>query len=338
MRDEWTPNAPLQIGELFSQPLPSANPAQLPPYNQLAQCPHFATVKIRDKDVSFRLTPVSHDRVEPTYTISIVLGEKSLKLGCSIDSFEMLFGDAIDPSACDLNLLRILVHLLVDDFDAPLSDLSGDRAKLDITTDAAPVLPLDMALAMQVAGQDATSTLTISGDLDLLVPLFKAGPTVMPQKLSRQLNIECRVVSGAFTTAPGGVKAVERDDLIYIDHIPSDGLFSLKVAESEIAHVTLAKGKLIVTQILSTTKDPLQKGNQKMASDVLQDITTQMTLEIGEWTMSLDEIDALVPGSVLDVGQVDTNAVKVRLNGKIVASGALINLGEGVGIQIRALT
>jgi len=54
--------------------------------------------------------------------------------------------------------------------------------------------------------------------------------------------------------------------------------------------------------------------------------------------MSLDEIDTIAAGSVLEIGKIDTNAVKVRLNGEIVATGALINLGESIGIQIRTLT
>lgn len=342
MRDELMPSLPIDIDTLFAQPLPQADPARLEGYNRIVRATHFAGVTIRNRTVSFRLIPLPHDMPAPSHGISVVLGEKRLTIGCCLNSFEVLFGDTIDTSASDLNMLRVLLHLLASDCTGPVAKLAGDRAALDISCNAPAPAPLAMGLEMHVAGQDVTPVLRVSGDLDLLLPLCKTAPTVAPPKLSRQLILTCWAVSIPFVAASADMTTVACDDLIFLERIPEGGLFTLRVEDTDIAQVTLARGKLVVTQRLPAQNAPLEKGPQTMASDQTKDtspeITTQLSLEIGRWTMSLDEIDTIAAGSVLEVGKIDTNAVKVRLNGEIVATGALINLGESIGIQIRTLT
>ncbi|MEL7093075.1 MAG: FliM/FliN family flagellar motor switch protein [Pseudomonadota bacterium] len=348
MRDDWTPT-PLSLASLFEQPLPAADRDGIGTYNQVVRGTHLADMQAGPLQVSCRISALPRTGPPPSWRISAALADQRLTLDCGSDVFALLFGDSIDLPACTARDLRVLVHLLCARVGGALDGLVGDRAALDVAPYPADATPrLTVGIDLHVAGRAAPARVDVGGDLALLLPLVQHAPSVATPKLSDQIRLTCRAVSTTFGAVQSPLPTLARGDLIFLDAMRPEGLFTLHAAGRPLVRLTLKRGKLTVVpppQEGDHTMDhaaapPASEPTPEQAATPEADtagMTSDMTLEVGDWPMSLEAIDSLTPGTVLDIGAVDTNAVKIRLNGDIVATGALIDLGTGMGVQIRSL-
>jgi flagellar motor switch protein FliN/FliY len=76
------------------------------------------------------------------------------------------------------------------------------------------------------------------------------------------------------------------------------------------------------------------KGDQKRNLDLLLDIDIPITVEVGRAQMTLDEVLRLVPGSVIALDKKAEEPVDLRVNGKLVARGEIVQLDDSYGLRI----
>lgn len=76
------------------------------------------------------------------------------------------------------------------------------------------------------------------------------------------------------------------------------------------------------------------QGDQKRNLDLLLDIDIPVTVEVGRAQMTLDEVLRLVPGSVIALDKKAEEPVDLRVNGKLVARGEIVQLDDSYGLRI----
>jgi flagellar motor switch protein FliN/FliY len=76
------------------------------------------------------------------------------------------------------------------------------------------------------------------------------------------------------------------------------------------------------------------QGDQKRNLDLLLDIDIPITVEVGRAQMTLDEVLRLVPGSVIALDKKAEEPVDLRVNGKLVARGEIVQLDDSYGLRI----
>ena len=77
-----------------------------------------------------------------------------------------------------------------------------------------------------------------------------------------------------------------------------------------------------------------QQGEQKRNLDLLLDIDIPISVEVGRAQMTLDEVLRLVPGSVIALDKKAEEPVDLRVNGKLVARGEIVQLDDTYGLRI----
>ncbi|WP_374711446.1 flagellar motor switch protein FliN [Symbiobacterium terraclitae] len=70
---------------------------------------------------------------------------------------------------------------------------------------------------------------------------------------------------------------------------------------------------------------------------LLSDVELELTVELGQSRRSLREILAMGPGSVLELDKHAGEAVDLLVNGRLVARGEVVVIGENYGVRITEL-
>lgn len=68
--------------------------------------------------------------------------------------------------------------------------------------------------------------------------------------------------------------------------------------------------------------------------DLLLDVPIPVAVEVGRARMSLDEILALGPGSVITLDKKAEEPIDLRVNGKLVARGEVVMVDDDYGLRV----
>lgn len=69
----------------------------------------------------------------------------------------------------------------------------------------------------------------------------------------------------------------------------------------------------------------------------LQDIPLPVAVQLTELTMTMGELAALQPGNMLDLDIRPENGVSLVVNGRVIAQGELVLIGENVGVRLQEI-
>jgi len=71
--------------------------------------------------------------------------------------------------------------------------------------------------------------------------------------------------------------------------------------------------------------------------DLVLDIPVQVTVELGQTRLRIEELIALKPGAILDLDRRAGEPVDLRIQGHLVARGEVVLVDGGLGVQITGL-
>lgn len=78
-------------------------------------------------------------------------------------------------------------------------------------------------------------------------------------------------------------------------------------------------------------------GNAPRNLDLLMDVDLPVSIELGRTKMSISEILALGPGSVVELNKLAGEPVDLLVNNKVVAKGEVVVIDENFGLRITQL-
>ncbi len=78
-------------------------------------------------------------------------------------------------------------------------------------------------------------------------------------------------------------------------------------------------------------------GGERPTMDLLLEVPVDVTVEVGETTVSLEEVLRFVPGHVVKLTQTVEQPVIVRVNGRPIAEGEIVDLGDTLGVRITTI-
>lgn len=80
---------------------------------------------------------------------------------------------------------------------------------------------------------------------------------------------------------------------------------------------------------------PQSNGRKEKASlDMLMDIGLQVTVELGRTKMSIRDVLAVGPGTVVELNRVAGEPVDILINGKPIAKGEVVVIGDMFGVRV----
>lgn len=75
-------------------------------------------------------------------------------------------------------------------------------------------------------------------------------------------------------------------------------------------------------------------GGDSHAIDLLLDVTMSVTVELGRNSLSVEEVLALGPGSVVELNKLAGEPVDVLVNGRLIARGEVVVVDENFGVRV----
>ncbi len=78
----------------------------------------------------------------------------------------------------------------------------------------------------------------------------------------------------------------------------------------------------------------LPPGGDSHAIDLLLDVTMSVTVELGRSSLSVEEVLALGPGSVVELSKLAGEPVDVLVNGRLIARGEVVVVDENFGVRV----
>ncbi len=79
-------------------------------------------------------------------------------------------------------------------------------------------------------------------------------------------------------------------------------------------------------------------GAESMELSMLMDIPLEISVEVGNATMSIEELLKLTPRSVIELDKFIDDPVDIKVNGKLIAQGRLYTVNDNFGIKITSIT
>jgi flagellar motor switch protein FliN len=75
-------------------------------------------------------------------------------------------------------------------------------------------------------------------------------------------------------------------------------------------------------------------GRQEPGSDVVLDIGVQLSLEVGRTRMTIRDLLALGPGSVVELSRPAGDPLDVYVNDRLVARGEVVMMNDRYGVRL----
>lgn len=222
--------------------------------------------------------------------------------------------------------------------------VAAEPRVLAVISDALPGLDHRGAVVTITGGAAGSLTLVVS---DELADALSSGAQGAPELVS--------ALGSALTDALGAIEAHYPDPL----H-PSDArAFDVETArfeEGAVAVDLLDDGDHVATLVVDlvpadipATPEPYepapfspsspvlaedQPAEPDRSLDFLHDVEMAVTVELGRTRMSVRDLLALAPGSVVELDRTAGSPVDVLVNGKMIARGEVVVIDEEFGIRI----
>jgi flagellar motor switch protein FliN/FliY len=79
---------------------------------------------------------------------------------------------------------------------------------------------------------------------------------------------------------------------------------------------------------------PAQPSGSERRLDILLDVPLEVNVELGRTRMTIHDLLALAPGSVVELDKVAGEALDILVNGRLVARGEAVVVNDKFGVRI----
>jgi len=157
------------------------------------------------------------------------------------------------------------------------------------------------------------------------------------------LPIRLRAQVGATWLDAGRLSQLQRGDVILVEHPFGAADRALWVGCSVGGFQARVDGAMLLVQSLfgpGADRMPVEEDSPQDDHDLtsLDRLPLRVVFDLGEVAMTLGELQALQVGQSIELGRPLSHAVRVRVNGALVATGELVEIDGRLGVTLSALS
>jgi type III secretion protein Q len=317
--------------------------------------PLLTQISGRSVTIKASWLPADVIAIEQSHLVRISVDGREGLLLLSAALTDILLGD-IDASLSAATLApahtALLLELALQDALGRLETMSGHRIALQSLTRGAalPDAPLAaLAIALDVQGFGAsTCWLALARDDAIALARLLDTAAGIEKVAVEDLAVPVSVRLASASPTIGELKTLRRGDVMLVDDECGVAMEAVAViAEHLIAPVDLvAPGIRFSTRPVggrgsawewSMEIPPNGVGLTGRDDAEFDDLPVRVLFEIGRLELSLGELRRLDVGSLLPLARGADNAVDIVTSGRRIGRGALIRIGESVGVRVTRL-
>ncbi|MEB4589421.1 type III secretion system cytoplasmic ring protein SctQ [Candidatus Thiothrix sp. Deng01] len=131
------------------------------------------------------------------------------------------------------------------------------------------------------------------------------------------------------------VNQLEPSDLILLEEtrFVEDGLLRLRLDSGYYCEATLNRTQQSNLTVNSEWM-PMSNNEQKQNIEHISQIPVQLSFDLGEKTLSFNEVRQLHPGYILELGKSLPEIVQIRSQHRLIGTGELVEINGRVGVRI----
>lgn len=131
------------------------------------------------------------------------------------------------------------------------------------------------------------------------------------------------------------INQLQPSDLILLEdtHFEAEGLLRLCLDSGYYCEATLNQMKPS-TLTINTEWMPMTDNEQKQSIEHISQIPVQLSFDVGEKTLSFNEVRQLRPGYVLELGKSLPEIIQIRSQHRLIGTGELVEINGRVGVRI----
>lgn len=328
-------------------------PAAVRVNNLLLNKTDAATFDFKDERV-FRLSIFPYHQTQNVYPISMTLGIGDSTAGLWLSDWPLL--DHIRAFIPEGMLTRLpenlgiaLTENAMDDLIQVAENALGIKIKIQ-SLSAEPEnhldnLPLGFELLEGIPNSEGHGqTRLIAGVLKIeeqLYPLLQERMRYWPSTLNEdweKLETNAYLEIGETSVSIQDINTFNVSDVILIDNtsFKDEGLLRLRFNNQLYcgAQLNTESGKsLTITTQWNTMAD--NESNQNV--NQINQIPVQLSFDLGQKSLSFNEVKQLRPGYVIDLSQNLPEVVHIRAQNKLIGTGELVDISGRVGVRILSL-
>lgn len=131
------------------------------------------------------------------------------------------------------------------------------------------------------------------------------------------------------------INQLQPSDLILLEdtRFESESLLRLCLNSGHYCEATLNQAQPS-TLTINTEWMPMSDNEQKQNIEHISQIPVQLSFDVGEKTLSFNEVRQLRPGSVLELGKSLPEIIQIRSQHRLIGTGELVEINGRVGVRI----
>jgi flagellar motor switch/type III secretory pathway protein FliN len=312
-------------------------------FNNVVRCAPQGTVDISGQHFSYRWI----DGVPPeqllTERIQITTNGRSITIQTSRDFIHAIYKNQIVFSNGPAVLYQLAVEHALVTFVSKLEEKFGEVVYLMDSLPAGSDELTPYCFSFSSEKFENIYYATVSGDHKIINEHLKIETIPKLEGVNSQFSIDLLVAGSALINESEDLgQLAEGDILIFQPGFDPSSIFRLIVGGIDFCAVTIAENGFNFCQNethVKPSKETVNMENPLMSRDLpaskFDEMTVTVSIEVGETRLPLKMVTSLIPGAMLDLEAISLDVVKLRVNGDLVATGALIEVGDGIGIKVK---
>ena len=308
---------------------PKVEPSSIALSNQLCakQC-HFQDSQSNSLSVTLGQKPEFSG-----YRLTLLIGGQTIQIDFSGAQLQQWLHGILDSTAFESlpNSLQLaLLSSQIEPYTDMIKRLFGQLpvlSKLQVHEQPAPE---ENVLMLTINRDDVSLSLWVHEGRDVLIDTLPQAPSYLSQNIALPFWLSF----GKTRLALSQFEQLELGDVVFFD--------DCYIAQHQVL-LQVSNHNLWRCQLDNTTLHIQEKEtnmNDINSSEALTDhqqLPIELTFDVGQQTITLEQLNALQPGFTFELSQPISNPVTMRANGKIIGECELVNINERLGVRVLEL-
>ncbi|MEZ8107057.1 YscQ/HrcQ family type III secretion apparatus protein [Vibrio genomosp. F6] len=267
------------------------------------------------------------------YRLALFIGGQTIKIDFCGAQLQLWLHDMLDSTAFESlpNSLQLaLLNSQIEPYTDVIKRLFGQLPVLSKLQPHEQQTQQENVLMLTINRDDASLSLWVHEGRDVLLGALPQAPSYLSQNIALPFWLsfsKARLALSQF-------EQLELGDVVFFD----DCYIAQHQVLFQISNQNLWRCQLdeTILHILDKETNMNDINNSEALTDHKQ-LPIELTFDVGQQTITLEQLNALQPGFTFELNQPISSPVTMRANGKIIGMCELVNINERLGARVLEL-
>ncbi|MEZ8037517.1 type III secretion system protein [Vibrio splendidus] len=267
------------------------------------------------------------------YRLTLFIGGQTIKIDFCAAQLQLWLHDMLDSTAFKSlpNSLQLaLLSSQIEPYTDVIKRLFGQLPVLSKLQAHEQQTQQDNVLMLTINRDDASLSLWVNEGRDVLIDALPQTPSYLSQNIALPFWLSL----GRTRSVLSQIEQLELGDVVFFD----DCYIAQHQVLFQISNQNLWQCQLDETRLHILDKETnMNNINSSEALTDHQKLPIELTFDVGQQTITLEQLNALQPGFTFELNQPISNPVTMRANGRIIGECELVSINERLGVRVLEL-